>query len=205
MKKNFEYYLENNRARALVRELMEVRPLYAAAQRSAAVGSIGEALHIACGVGSSTSQLMKYFAPRNIRAVERESELVEIARASHESGRFEFSVGDVFSMKFPDESFDVVFNLADLHNYADWRRGLHGIRRVLKSGGFLVMEDMSRESFEHGAGRLFKRLTHHPYDEMLTIEEFRAQAAAIGFEILHFEVINALGLLRYFIMIARKI
>jgi ubiquinone/menaquinone biosynthesis C-methylase UbiE len=205
MKKNFEYYLENNRARSLVREVMEVRPLFAAAKRAAAVGPVDEALHIACGVGSSTSQLVKYFAPRKIKAVERESELVEIARLSHDPERFEFSVADVFSLAFPDESFDVVFNLADLHNYAEWRRGLSEIRRVLKHGGHLIMEDMSMESFKHGAGRLFRRLTDHPYDEMLTVDEFKTQASSIGFEILLVQEMNAIGLLKYFIMIARKI
>jgi ubiquinone/menaquinone biosynthesis C-methylase UbiE len=200
MRKNFEYYLENNRARAFVRELMEVRPL----RRATDISGIGSALQIACGVGSSSSQLMRHFAPARLTAIEREVELVEAARATHDPKRFEFLQGDVFSMEFGDESFDAVFNLADLHNYADWRGGLDELRRVLKPGGALIMEDMSRESFAFAAGRAFKRLTAHPYDEMLTMEEFRDHALARGFEILSFEEVKALGLLKYFIMIARK-
>jgi ubiquinone/menaquinone biosynthesis C-methylase UbiE len=200
MRKNFEYYLENNRARAFVREVMEVRPL----RRATEVAGIGHALQIACGVGSSSSQLMRHFAPRRLTAIEREPELVEVARATHDPGRFEFLAGDVFSMGFRDGAFDAVFNLADLHNYADWRAGFDELGRVLKPGGLLIMEDMSRESFAYAAGRAFKRLTAHPYDEMLTTGEFRAHALARGFEILNFAEVKALGLLKYFIMIARK-
>jgi len=200
VKKDFEYYLENNPVRALVREAMEVRPL----RKATDIGEIGSALQIACGTGSSSSQLMRYFAPRKLTAIERESELVEIARATHDPERFEFLAGDVFSMGFEDGEFDAVFNLADLHNYSEWRSGLAELKRVLRPGGMLVMEDMSRESFEYAAGRVFKRLTAHPYDEMLTMGEFRASAEASGFELLRFEEVNALGLLKYFIMIARK-
>jgi ubiquinone/menaquinone biosynthesis C-methylase UbiE len=200
MEKNFEYYLENNRARDLVRELTEVRPL----RRATDVDGIGEALHIACGRGSSSSQLMKHFAPRKLTAVEREPELVEIARATHDPGRFEFFAGDVFSMGFEEGRFDAAFNLADLHNYADWRKGLLALRRALKPGGLLIMEDLSRESFERGAGKAFKRLTAHPYEEMLTKELFKSFALESGFEILSFREMNPLGLLPFFIMIARK-
>lgn len=200
MKKGFEYYLENNRARAFVRELMEVRPL----RRATDVEGIGHALQIACGVGSSSSQLMRHFSPRRLTAIEREPELVDVARATHDPERFEFRAGDVFSMGFGDGAFDAVFNLADLHNYADWRTALLEIRRVLKPGGHLIMEDMSRESFRYAAGRAFKRLTSHPYGEMLAMEEFRLFAEASGFELLRFEEVNALGLLKYFIMVARK-
>jgi len=200
MRKDFEYYLENNRLRALVRELMEVRPL----RRATDVDGIGHALQIACGVGSSSTQIMKYFRPRRLTAIEREDELVAVARATHDPATYGFFAGDVFSMGFCDGAFDAVFNLADLHNYADWRTGLLEIRRVLKPNGLLIMEDMSRESFRYAAGKAFRRLTSHPYDEMLTMEEFRIFAVASGFEILRFEEVNTLGLLKYFIMVARK-
>ncbi len=200
MQKDFEYYLENNRARAFVREVMEVRPL----RKATKVAGIGHALQIACGVGSSSSQLMRHFAPARLTAIERELELVEVARATHDPERFAFHAGDVFSMRFEDGSFDAAFNLADLHNYVDWRGGLDELWRVLRPGGMLIMEDMSRESFAYAAGRAFKRLTAHPYEEMLTMEEFRAHAVARGFDVLRFQEVKALGLLKYFIMIARK-
>jgi ubiquinone/menaquinone biosynthesis C-methylase UbiE len=200
LRKDFEYWLENNPLRALVREHMEVRPL----RKACEVGSIGHALQIACGNGSSSSQIMKYFSPRRLTAVDREEELIALARATHPADAFDFYARDVFTLGFDEESFDAVFNLADLHNYEDWQVGLMELKRVLKPGGLLIMEDLSRESFERSAGRLFKRLTEHPYDSMLTAEGFRDFARGNGFEIVYFEERNTLALLSYFIMVARK-
>jgi ubiquinone/menaquinone biosynthesis C-methylase UbiE len=201
MEKNFEYYLENNRLRALVREHMEIKPL----RKATDVGEINHALQIACGIGSSTSQLMRYFSPKKLSAIERVPELVDIARKTHDANAYEFFAQDVFTMRFEDGLFDAVFNLADLHNYRDWEIGLVELRRVLKPGGLLIMEDLARESFSYAAGRIFKRLTDHPYDSMLTIKDFRECALQNGFELLRFEEHNPFGLLKYFIMVARKI
>ena len=200
MRKNFEYLLENNDLRALVREHMEVKPL----RKATDVGSITHALQIACGNGSSSAQIMKYFSPRKLSAIDREEELIALARRAHPAPAFDFHARDVFSLGFDDELFDAVFNLADLHNYRDWGIGLMELKRVLKPGGLLIMEDLSQETFEHSAGKIFKMLTDHPYDSMLTAEGFRDFALGNGFEILHFEEKNSLGLLKYFVMVARK-
>jgi ubiquinone/menaquinone biosynthesis C-methylase UbiE len=200
MELSFEYLLENNALRAKVREELEIKPL----RRATDVRAIGHALQIACGRGSSSSQLMKHFSPEKLSAIEREPELVEVARKTHAPESFAFYAQDVFSMEFEDASFDAAFNLADLHNYRDWEAGLLELRRVLKPGGLLIMEELSRESFESASGRVFKRLTEHPYESMLTIGAFREAAVRGGFEILRFEELNPFGLLKYFIMIARK-
>jgi ubiquinone/menaquinone biosynthesis C-methylase UbiE len=198
---SFEYRLENSRLRSIVRDHMEVKPLREATD----VGAIPRALQIACGNGSPTKLILKRFSIGKMSAIDREEELIAVARERHAFGKVEYFAQDVFTMSFEDESFDAVFNLADLHNYGDWEAGLLELRRVLKRGGLLIMEELSRESFSHAAGKLFRKLTDHPYDSMLTMEGFRASALRNGFEILRFEERNPLGLLLYFIMVARKL
>jgi ubiquinone/menaquinone biosynthesis C-methylase UbiE len=197
----FELMLENNPLRAVIREHREVKPL----RKATDVACIPHALQIACGNGSSTSQIMKYFSPQKISAIDRVEDLIAVARKTHDSVRFDFYAQDVFSMSFEEESFDAVFNLADLHNYRDWEIGLRELIRVLKPGGLLIMEELSQETFRHAAGRLFKRLAEHPYDSMLTMQGFHDCALQNGLEILQFKEKNPFGLLRYFVMIARKI
>lgn len=199
--RTFEERLENNRLRAYVRDLMEVRPL----RKATDVGRIPRALHIACGNGSPTSLILKRFCVDRVWAIDRDPHVIAAAREDRSLGNVEFSVGDVRSLGFENDSFDAVFDLADLHNFADWEKGLLEMRRVLKPGGLLILEELSRETFAHSGGRLFKRLTEHPYDAMLTTREFRDSVGRNGFEILHFGRKNPLGLLRYFVMIARKI
>ncbi len=198
--KSFEYMLENNRLRAFVREQMEVKPL----RKATDVGSIPYALQIACGNGSSTLQILEHFSPDRLSAVDRDEEMIALACKNNELAGVDFAVQDVFSLSFGDDLFDAVFDLADLHNYRDWRIGVMALKRVLKHGGLLILEELSQETFAHAAGRLFKKLTDHPYDSMLTTQGFHDFVLQNGFDILHFEEKNPFGLLRYFVMVARK-
>lgn len=197
---SFESMLEYNPLRGYVREVMEVRPLRAATD----VGRIPRALHIACGNGSSTRQIIKYFSPEQMSAVDRDQELISAACKSVGSESVRFSVQDVSSLGFDDCSFDAAFDLADLHNTAHWKDCVLELQRVLKPGGLLILEELSRETFGHAAGRMFKALTEHPYDAMLTVEEFREHVREAGFHILHFEERCPFGLLKYFVMVAQK-
>jgi ubiquinone/menaquinone biosynthesis C-methylase UbiE len=196
----FEAVLENNRLRAWVRDRMEVKPMRTAADTR----HVGHALHIACGNGSATSLILRHFDADRMAAVDRNSDAVASARRDRPADGIDYSVQDVRSLHFADDSFDTVFDLADLHNFADWERGMAEIRRVLKPGGLLMLEEITRETVSHGAGRLFRALTEHPYDQMMTIDSLREYLSRYGFEILRFETRNPFGLFRYFIIIARK-
>jgi ubiquinone/menaquinone biosynthesis C-methylase UbiE len=199
--KFFEHVLENNPLRSFVRDAMEVRPLRAATD----VGRIDHALHIACGNGNPTQLILKYFRAEKVSAIDREDTLVADACRRYGSESIDFSVQDVCSLSFEDNSFDAAFNLADLHNKIDWQRGVLELKRVLKPGGLLILEELSQETFTHAAGKLFKALTDHPYDSMLTQEGFRDYVLENGFEVLHFQEKCPFGMLKYFIMVARKI
>ncbi len=197
---SFELMLENNPLRGHVREVLEVKPLRAATD----VGRIAHALHIACGNGNATRLILRYFPAEKLSAIDRNDESIAAARRMNGSESADFSVQDVCSMGFDDNSFDAAFDLADLHNLQDWKGGVLELHRVLKPGGLLILEELSQETFTHAAGRLFRVLTDHPYDSMLTVKGFRDHVLQTGFDILHFEEKRPLGLLKYFIMVARK-
>ena len=195
-----ESWLEGNWLRPYVREQFEVKPLREATD----VNVIPHALHIECKSGGPTALIMKHFSIEKMTAIDRDEGMVAAARANPELSGISFAAGDVCSLRFEDGTFDAVFDLAELHNYSDWERGLAEIKRVLKPGGFLILEELSLESFRHAAGRLFKLLTEHPYDVMFTTERFRDCVLGNGFEMSHFEERNQFGLLKYFTMTARK-
>ena len=201
MKENtFEVMLENNRLRSWVRDTMEVRPMRAATD----VGEISHGLHIACGNGSATELILKHFSVKRMSAVDRDPAVISAARAKPLVRIVDFSVQCVLSLDFADDTFDAAFDLADLHNYPEWRQGITELHRVLRPGGLLVLEEISRETFSHGAGRVFKALTDHPYDSMLTMAALVDSVTENGFEILHVGMKNPLGLFRYLVMVARK-
>jgi ubiquinone/menaquinone biosynthesis C-methylase UbiE len=196
----FESMLENNPLRGYVRDVMEVKPLRAAT----GVGRIPHALHVACGNGDSTRLVLRQFPADKLSAIDRDDELIAAACKMNGSESVDFSVQDVCSLRFKDNSFDAAFDLADLHNTQDWKVGVRELHRVLKPGGLLILEELSQETFAYAAGKLFKALTDHPYDSMLTMEGFRDHVLQTGFDILHFEEKCPFGLLKYFVMVARK-
>jgi SAM-dependent methyltransferase len=174
-KKSFEEALEDNPLRPLVRDFMEILPL----ARAAEAGRIGTALQVACARGDSTEQLLRRFDIRELVAVDKSAEMIGLARQRHAG-------------------------LAELHNYAEWREGLAEMARVLKPGGLLVMNELSIESFERGAGPYFKRRTVHPYERMFCASELRTALGERGLEPRHFRWKNPLGFLPYLIIVARK-
>jgi ubiquinone/menaquinone biosynthesis C-methylase UbiE len=196
----FEFILENNALRSWVRDLMEVKPL----REATSIGRIPRALHIACGNGNPTKLIRRRFNIGRITAFDRDPVQIDIARKKYAGEPIDFSVGDVRSINIPDGAFDAVFDLADLHNFADWKKAVQKIRRALKPGGLFILEELSQETFTHAAGKLFKALTEHPYDSMLTVRDFKEYIGESGFEILNFRELCPLGLLKYFLLIARK-
>jgi ubiquinone/menaquinone biosynthesis C-methylase UbiE len=199
-KKTFEEALEDNPLRPLVRDRMEILPL----ARASGTGRIGLALQVACARGDSTRQLLQRFDIAELVAVDKSEAMILVAGQKHAGLAASFRVMDIPRLDFPDGRFDAVFNLAELHNYADWREGLAEMSRVLKPGGRLIMDELSIESFECGAGPYFKRRTVHPYERMFSAKELRTALGDCGLEALCFETRNPLGLLPYLIIVAEK-
>lgn len=196
----FEDALERFPLRAYVREKIEVQGLRNLVDDI----TITQALHYSCGNGEATRTIIKYFNPQNMYGVDASEDLITAARNNPANEIIHFSVRDSWKLSFEDNYFDAVFDLADLHNYSDWRIALQELKRVIKPGGYLFIEDLSAESFEYCTGKLFKALTAHPYDAMLRLDEFNSYLREIGFEIMRFEKINQLGLFKFFRMLAKK-
>lgn len=196
----FENALERFPLRAYVRERIEVQGLRNLADDL----SVGRGLHICCGDGEATRTIIKHFSPQDMYGVDVSPDVILDAQKNPANASIHFSTRNFWNLSFEDEFFDAVFDLADLHNYTDWRTALVEIRRVMKPGGLLFVEDLSAESFEYGAGRFFKAVTAHPYDSMLKLDEFRLYALEIGFDILRFEEINQLGVFKFFRMLGKK-
>lgn len=198
--KTFEEALEDNPLRPLVRDRMEIMPL----ARAADAGRIATALQVACARGDSSAQLLTRFDIGEFIAVDKSEAMIALAGAKHAGIATRFQVMDIPRLGFPDGRFDAVFNLAELHNYGDWRQGLSEMARVLKPGGLLIMNELSIESFRQGMGPYFMRRTVHPYERMFSATELRAALGDCGLEARHFKVKNPLGLLPYLIVVAVK-
>ncbi len=93
-----------------------------------------------CGPGTITIDLAKLVAPAELVGIDIEPSQIELARttaAERGTSNVRFDVGDLYSLPFPDESFDAVFLHGVLEHLRDPLRGLREVLRVLKRGGVL--------------------------------------------------------------------
>lgn len=161
-------------------------------------------LEIGCGKGMGAQWIHRLFAAREVVGVDVDERMIGLARRAVREPGVRFEVGDAASLRFPAASFDAVFDFGVLHHIPRWRDALVEIRRVLKPDGRLVIEDLSLETFEAGAGKLLKPLLSHPYQDMYRWPEFLKVLEEVGFRIQREAEANPAFLFRYFIVLARK-
>ncbi len=93
-----------------------------------------------CGPGTMTTDLAKIVAPAEVIGIDIEPSQIKLARTTAaKSGvsNVRFEVSDLYSLPFPDESFDAAFLHGVLEHLSDPVRGLREVLRVLKRGGVL--------------------------------------------------------------------
>ena len=107
------------------------------------------------------------------------------------------------TFKFPENSFDVVFDFGIIHHIPNWRGCLRELKRVLKNNGELILQELAIESFSGFPGILWKSLLAHPYEEMFTFKEFEEYLEETGFKIISKKISNPLGLIKHVFLNAK--
>jgi ubiquinone/menaquinone biosynthesis C-methylase UbiE len=92
-------------------------------------------LEVGCGRGGGAVYLAHHMGPKSYVALDWTRHTIRA------SGNLCFLVGNAECLPFPDESFDVVLSLESSHCYHPIEKFLEGARRVLVSGGFLLLAD----------------------------------------------------------------
>jgi SAM-dependent methyltransferase len=113
-----------------------------------------DVLDIGCGPGTITADLALLVAPGQVVGLDAAPDVVARAASSASplgSGRdltnLRFEVGDVFSLGYPDESFDVVHLHQVLQHLGDPVAALVEARRVLRPHGVLAARDSDYGAF----------------------------------------------------------
>jgi ubiquinone/menaquinone biosynthesis C-methylase UbiE len=158
--------------------------------------NIQDALEVGCGNGSGAKLIKKYFNPENITAIDSDERMIKIARKRNRDPSISFRVMDASNLDFPDGQFDAIFDFGIIHHIPYWEICLKELKRVLKPGGELLVEDLSLDSFTKGIGRLWRLLSDHPYEFMYTPKEFTKFLNEIGFKIINYKELNPLKLVK---------
>lgn len=121
----------------------------------AALADGDRALDVACGTGDLALALRRRVAPSGqVVGLDFSERMLEIARRKDPA--IEWVRGNALQLPFADRSFDAVTVGFGVRNFADRRRGLAEMTRVLKPGGRLVILEISRP--RRGLGRALHAL-----------------------------------------------
>jgi ubiquinone/menaquinone biosynthesis C-methylase UbiE len=100
-------------------------------------------LDIGCGSGVPTMELAR-LSDGEIVALDVDQDMLEVLRRNAEkaglSNRVNIMNCSLFDMKFPDESFDIVWAEGSI-SVIGFKKGLQQWKRLLKLGGFMVVHD----------------------------------------------------------------
>ncbi|KAI9830170.1 MAG: hypothetical protein M1819_005847 [Sarea resinae] len=105
-------------------------------------------LDVGCGPGSITIDLARRLPDGHVTGLEYVADPLAQAReraASEGLSNIDFVVGDIHSLDYADESFDVVHAHQVLQHVADPVLALREMRRVLKSGSGMVSDRESAD------------------------------------------------------------
>jgi len=103
-------------------------------------------LEVGCGPGRLSIRLARQHG-LDVTGLDLDPAMIERARANADhpgngdERRPSFLVGDVASLAFPDESFDLVVSTLSMHHWADPTAGLAEIGRVLRPGARALVWD----------------------------------------------------------------
>ena len=137
------------------------------------------------GRGFDTNTMHELFPECEILGIEISESGVAISKQYEEEG-LSYEQGDVTNLKYPDESFDMVFSHAVIEHVSQPEKMLAEAGRILKSDGYMVITTssgsyyssqlMSRELAARLSGKTF-------YVDGFDVNQLRRLIVNAGFEI----------------------
>lgn len=134
------------RRRAAKEAVKEATAFCGRATKESQSHSMVSSLDVACGTGDMAVELLKRGC--SVTGIDLSEEMLAIARrktaeANYPHSNFNFQLANAEELPFEAASFDVVTSAFGIRNFIHLDKGLAEMARVLKSGGRMVILEMS--------------------------------------------------------------
>jgi ubiquinone/menaquinone biosynthesis C-methylase UbiE len=111
-------------------------------------------LDVCCGAGASALPAAEFVGPKGkVIGVDLAQALLELARAKaaqRRLGNIQFELGDLLSLRFPNESFDAVVCVFGIFFVPDMAAAVRELWRCVRPGGQLAVTTWGPNLFEPG-------------------------------------------------------
>jgi SAM-dependent methyltransferase len=102
-----------------------------------------DALEVGSGRGGGAAFVKRHLKPKSLTGVDFSERAVRFCKRYHAHVEgLEFEHGDAESLRFPDESFDIILNVESSLYYPNVNAFLRNVFRVLKPNGYFLYADM---------------------------------------------------------------
>ena len=99
-------------------------------------------LDCGCGTGPMISLLYEKDPTKHYTWIDLTPKMIEVAKAKNLEG-VNWVVGDCEDLPFEESSFDAVICSNSFHHYPDPQRFFHSVKRVLRPGGRLILQNFT--------------------------------------------------------------
>ena len=130
---------------------------------------------------------------KTVEAVDASPEMIRAAKKASSSAKLHFSVQDIFSLPYADESFDVVIASNVLHIIPEPEKALRELTRVLRDGGVLILPTFThkKNSLRGKIRAFFMKLAGFPLHSTWSEDEYVNFLEKNGLSITKRELISA--------------
>ena len=99
-------------------------------------------LEAGCGSGYGLQLIQEYYHPVELYGFDILPE--QVLRAKKRNLRAKVFMGNITNINLPSKKFDVVFVFTVLHHIPNYPKALKEISRILKPGGFLLIDELNK-------------------------------------------------------------
>ena len=134
-------------------------------------------VEIGCGRGAGAELLLQRWGAAHVTAVDLDPVMVQRARRrlARFGSRVDVRVGDARALPVADAAVDAVVDFAVVHHVPVWREAVAEAVRVLRPGGQLVFEEVTRHALQRWSYRTF---LEHPKVDRFGAHLLHPQAQA---------------------------